>query len=71
MAHLQEDCSKCEDVDLQHVGDVNEHEGLLFLPAEDVQTGACYLHEHAQPVSTADASALALLLPPVLGRHSV
>ena len=55
VAHLQEDCSKCKDIDLQHVRDVNEHEGLLFLPAEDVQTCACYLHKHVQPASTADA----------------
>lgn len=55
VAHLQEDCSQCKDVDLQHVRDVNEHEGLLFLPAEDVKTRACYLHKHAQLASTADA----------------
>jgi len=36
VAHLQEDASQHKDIDLQHIWDVNQHEGLLLLPTEYV-----------------------------------
>lgn len=47
VAHLQKDRSQSENIDLQHIRDVDQHEGLLLLPTEDVQTCAGYLHKHA------------------------
>ena len=42
-AQLQEYRSKVKDVDLQHICKVEEHEGMVFLAADDVQCSSCYL----------------------------
>lgn len=71
VAHLQEHCSQSKDVDLQHIRDVNQHEGLLLLPTEDVQASACYLRKHAQLTSMAGVLSLTCFPIRLLGKECV
>lgn len=43
-AQLQEDGPQHKHVDLQHVGEVQQHEGVVLLAADDVDGGRGNLH---------------------------
>lgn len=48
-AQLQEHIAQHEDIDLERVREVDEHEGLGVLPAHDIQAGSGYLCTAGQP----------------------
>lgn len=67
LAQLQEDVAQHEDIDLECIREVYEHEGLRVLPAHNVETSSRYLRAATHclrclPLSVLTSASLRLLV---------